>query len=94
MEKEVKKSCENCGYFVQHYLKYVTEYKAANCGHCINRNGKNKGKRRRPYSICEYWEEAIPITKEEREQSIKKAVESMRQRLDELGLMLKENEED
>ena len=77
MEKETEneKSCKNCRYYLQHYIKYNTQFVNVCCGHCINPNFKNSRKTR-PLELCGFWEN-IEIKKEERKKSIKQTLEFM-----------------
>jgi len=91
MKKIIKneKSCKNCRYFLQHYIKDNIRYSKIFCGHCINPNFKNSRKPR-PLEICELWED-IAIKKEERKTSIKETLNFMSKSLNEIAQILKDD---
>jgi len=93
MLKQVKteNTCINCRFFSQHYSKQGTSYKTVNCGHCLNHNNKNKFSKC-PIKICDFWED-ITIKKEERKKSIKDTLEFMSERLNEIAIILKDDNE-
>jgi len=84
VEKEIK-SCENCRYFVSYYTKCKTRYYKTFNGYCHENTRKKKP------VLCDKWESA-DILKEERQQSVKKALINMSERLDEIALILKDEE--
>ena len=96
MKKFVKpeKSCENCRYFLQHFTSGNTCYFAVNCGHCKNRTNRENKKMKEitPYSTCELWED-IQIRKAERKKAIKETLETMAEKLNEIAMILKEDED-
>jgi hypothetical protein len=50
-----KKLCENCQYYLRHYIKRDVHYRVTCCGHCTN---KKSGKRNsKPYLACELYAE-------------------------------------
>lgn len=90
--KEIKEEicCNNCRYFLQHYIKDNTVYRVIFCGHCINRNLNPQNKKKRPFNVaCEFWE-TIEIKKAERENAIKDILRSMAQRIEEITDILKD----
>lgn len=95
--KEVKneKTCENCRYFSHHFAKDNTSYQTVCCGHCLNRelDKKENKDKKRPYKVaCEFWE-PFEIRKEERKEAIQITLRSMKKRLDEIAMILKDDEE-
>lgn len=86
-----EKKCENCQYYVAHYAKLNTSYFYIHNGHCINLNHRARQKKHEPV-LCEYWEDII-IKKEDRKRGIKEAIILMSERLDELTMILKDDNE-
>jgi len=63
------------------------------CGHCVNRNNKNRHKKRfDSLDVCELWEN-IEIKKEERKRAIKETLEWMADKLEEITMILKDDKE-
>lgn len=90
-----EKTCENCRYFSHHYAKDNTSYHTVCCGHCLNRelDKKENKNKKRPYNVaCEFWE-TIAIKKEERKEAIKDTLQRMAQRIDEIAMILKDDED-
>ncbi|MDE6598436.1 MAG: hypothetical protein K2K60_07335 [Clostridia bacterium] len=86
-------TCENCRYYLAHYInRHGTYFKVAS-GHCTNRSLDLKESRKRIKKSlpCEFWQ-TIEIQKEERRESIKEVLRSMAQRLDEFIQILKDDE--
>lgn len=46
-----EKSCLNCAYYVQHYVKNKTRFHKISYGHCIHDK-----KRKSEAELCKYWE--------------------------------------
>lgn len=58
MEKQNQNTCENCGYYLQHFI-WNKRFIAINCGHCVH---PPRTKRCRPLDkACPKW---IPQTEE------------------------------
>ena len=85
MEKPEKR-CENCRYFLQHYIKQNSRFFNVCCGHCINQSNKKMT----PLKTCEFWED-IAIAKEERKRSIMNTLEFMSERLNEIAIILSDD---
>lgn len=90
-EVQFEKTCQNCRYYSQHYSKQGIRYIFAFCGHCIKRGSKSR-KNNRSLIVCDLWED-VAIKKEERKKSIKKTLESMSERLDEIAMILQDDAE-
>lgn len=90
MKTYISKTCENCRYYSQHYSKQGTRYNKVYCGHCLHKNIKNYKKL--SLKPCEYWED-ITIQKEERKKSIKEILEFMSERLNDITMILKDDNE-
>jgi len=84
MDTEIEKSCKNCRYYCQHYVKSDKKFVAANCGHCKKRVGKS-------LEICRHWE-SMEIVLEKRKRSIINTIEDMAKRLNEITEVLTDNE--
>ena len=83
----MEKSCENCRYFAQHYVKERAGYHAAKCGRCTNINRKKLNP-----VLCERWADNT-VKKEERKKAIKDILEFMSDRLDEIAAVLKDDKD-
>lgn len=87
------KSCSNCLYFFQHYTKnrkYITK---VSCGHCTNPAVTAKEKPKSIYTKhCDKWE-CGSIIKEERRLAIKDEPRHMSERLEEMIIILKDDED-
>ena len=79
-----EKTCKNCKYFVQHYIKHKRYLLKVECGHC--KNGHKYGK------ACGKWE-LIEPQKEERRKSIKALLEDINKSLEEIRMILQSDEE-
>ncbi len=88
-----EKSCENCKYYVQHYIKHKRFLLKVNCGHCTNDKLKNKFARENAKlrKNCEYWEKGDQ--KEERRKIIKEVLRDIDQSLEEIKIILQSDEE-
>ena len=80
----MEKTCKNCRYYSQHYVKSRSSIHRVDCGHCLNRNNS----RLKPRGVCEYWE-SIEIKKEERKKAIKETLDFIAKKLDEIAMILK-----
>ena len=85
-ETQNQKTCQNCKFYLQHYIKRATMYYALHSGHCVNR-------RNRTMAICEscgLWEDAA-VKNEKRKQTIYECLKSMAKRVDEIAMILKDD---
>lgn len=82
-----EKTCENCRYYLKHYVKSRTGFYPTVNGHCIH--DKNKSMIPVP---CRFWEDIV-IQKEERLSTIKAAVISMATDLKQISLVLKDDKD-
>lgn len=59
------KSCENCKFFIQHYVRRTDYLQKAKCGHCtIRRQMSYKELLKFPFAEgCDKWEQAEPKIK-------------------------------
>jgi len=89
MKTNYEKTCENCRYFLHHYIKQCTRYTQIFCGHCINQNNKDRHKKK-PIEICGFWE-TVEIQKEARKKSIKETLTFMSEQLNEITMILKDD---
>lgn len=55
METTKEKTCENCRFYKQHYVKTSAGYLCTLYGHCSNDNVKFRNKTERRKN-CEYWQ--------------------------------------
>ena len=90
MEKEIKeKTCENCRFYNQHYVKIRFCFSKTNCGYCV----KNKFKKKKsPDETCGEWEN-ISVKKAQRKKSIQRLIESMCEYLEDISVLLKDDTE-
>lgn len=79
----MEKSCENCRFYIQHYVKARTNLISACCGHCIRRGVYNKNTDK----ICEHWEEKID-TKSDTVKSVISTLENIQKRVCDIALIL------
>ena len=83
-----QKTCENCVYYLPHYIKEDTRYQAIHCGHCINK--KQGGHFRRTDKICKsYKKRNEGREKKERLKSITEYLAFIAKCLNELTEFLK-----
>lgn len=75
---ENEKSCDNCFWFVRHYIKMNKSFKPLSEGHC-----KHDKIRRKVPVLCKYYESA-EIKIEQKQKSISKFLISLCERLDQL----------
>ena len=86
--KTEQKTCENCVYYLQHYIKENTSYQSIFCGHCVN--NRFDGRLRKTDKICEYYQKRNKI--KEKKAQLKSAAEYLAfisERLNELTEALK-----
>lgn len=95
MMKEERK-CENCRYFLRHYVQDEMRYIRTDDGHCVNQSlswrekRKRFGKRYR--TACEFWE-TVEIREEKRKEKIDSVLRVMSERIEEIAMILKQEEE-
>lgn len=83
-----EKSCENCSFYIQHYVKRNIEYMKTASGHCGKR--KANGQYRNVDKPCEFWE--INGGQEEKRQTIIKVVlKDMARQINEIAAILKDD---
>lgn len=80
-----EKQCKNCKYYLAHYIKYNAQLRQIG-GQCFNPQVKAAN----PESACELWE-SNQAEKEQREQSIYSAIVDMRNKLEEIAMILKDD---
>ena len=75
METAKEKTCENCRFYLQHYVRTGYGYASTNCGHCIcdELNDKRSKNRYTLQNNCEYWQ-PIEIQKAKRKQRLKEQI--------------------
>lgn len=71
--------CESCKYYVPHYIRTHTAYKAI-CGHCTHNSLIYKRLKFELRESCEYWEDGN-YKKEERKETIKETLREMKKHL-------------
>lgn len=78
---EETKSCKNCRFFIQHYVRRTDYLQEAKCGHCtIRRQMSYKELLKFPFEYgCDKWEQAEPKIKTQ---------EQMYRELEEMYIML------
>lgn len=71
------KSCKNCKFFIQHYIRRTDYLQKADCGHCtVRRQMSYKEMLKFPFDEgCDKWEQAEPKIKTQKE--IYKKLEDM-----------------
>ena len=79
---EQEKMCENCKFFLLHYVKSETKFTPIAYGHCTNQDIPWKVRKHNMprNNCCEKWESSAEL-KQENKESIKKALKSMRSAL-------------
>ena len=89
-----EKICNNCRYYLAHYIKGQRGLRELCEGHCINDELYRKRNRSRYklYDNCEYWE-PIAIQKAERRKSIKQILRDMEKSLEDIKMILQSDEE-
>lgn len=90
-----KNCCDNCRYFLKHYVNYNGDYKVLpTCGHCVN-NNFTKSQRDKIVARerkCEFWE-PHEIQTEQHRKSIKEVLRSMADRIEQIADILQKDEE-
>lgn len=85
-------TCENCKYFVPHYIKIGSKYinRVEGCGHCRCARFKFKAfYKREKYDLpCDYWEEKESV--EEERKNIEEIIRNMARDLNNILLILKD----
>ncbi len=91
MEYQYQK-CKTCKHYLEHYVIRGTMYVPIG-GHCINHelNPKQKKGRFALIENCEHWE-SDASKKSERKESIKAVLCDMKEHLEEIELILKDDE--
>ncbi len=89
---EQEKKCENCKYFMMHYVKSKTIFMAIKQGHCTNGEIHwNIRKHNMPCNnVCEKWE-SNEKKKKERKETIKAVLINMRTTLSHIEQILKDD---
>ena len=80
METAKEKTCENCRFYLQHYVKSSNGYTAIYCGHCVNDNFNARSK----LSVrknCEYWQ-PVELRKTEFKEKLINKLKILAKRLD------------
>ena len=80
METTKEKTCEDCRFYLKHYIKRPYGFTPINCGHCVNDhfNVRSKPTLR---ENCEYWQPA-ELQKTELEEKLIDKLKSLVKRLD------------
>jgi hypothetical protein len=89
MEQE-KKSCKNCKYYLEHYVKLEDRFLTLNDGHCINQKIFSTRKRNK-YALkkdCEQWE-SNASRKQETKRAILKRLERICDVISQMAQILK-----
>ncbi len=81
-----EKCCDNCKYYLRHYVKSDRYIHDVNCGHCTF-NRKFLNKRLLPDSICEIWQKDDKQII--RKKNLKEYIENISNKLDEFSEILK-----
>ena len=94
--KNEKKTCENCKYFLQHYVRSYAIYHKVCCGHCTHHDLPRKERSARDcskiYRACSLWESNEPL-KAERREYITDVLYNMAQRVEDIAVILKDDME-
>ena len=90
-EQQIEKSCKNCKFYVEHYIKRRYELSSIG-GHCANeqlnsRRSKNRGKL---FENCGYWQ-PDDEAKAARYLSIEQCINKMRRHLEQIAVILKDD---
>ena len=81
-------SCINCKHFLRYYVKTSRGYVGTRLGHCAKRNLAVDKTKNFPFDVaCKQW--IIDDRDEKLEQSVKKTLNSIYKKLDEISLILK-----
>ncbi len=86
------KTCENCKYFIKHYIKAanIRLQHPYGLGHCTNANMQKRISRKIVLVnlICDFWEPEEDKA-EQKKFSISKEISEIKSRLDDITLILK-----
>lgn len=85
MENEEKRVCENCAWYLRHYIKQAKQFKAIYVGHCGHSDIRKKA-----MTLCNRWE-PMKIAKEKKVQSIRRYLISVSNQLKKLVEVLKDD---
>ncbi|MDE7159032.1 MAG: hypothetical protein K2N74_05600 [Clostridiales bacterium] len=89
-----KKTCDNCKYYTQRYIKKLTCFLNVG-GHCTNPELRDAlAKKKLPWrgdGECDRWE-SVEIVKAERRKEISETLRDMEKHLKEIALILKDDE--
>lgn len=80
------KSCANCRYFSQHYVKRSLTLIQTDCGTCWRSSIRTDKKQR--ITLCDFWE-YNDVDVEEKKQRVKNTLMDISKRLDDLTIILK-----
>lgn len=91
MDNSKEKTCEDCRFYKQHYIKTATGFSFTLYGHCCNKNIdlRNKTKIR---ENCEYWQ-PIEIQIAERRKNLISNIRELVKRLDAVCEVLLDDEQ-
>ena len=84
-----EKTCRNCRYFSQHYVKHKIYILKVECGNCLKKYRLKCGELRKN---CNDWE-PIEIQKVERRKTIKVVLQDMEKSLEDIRIILQSDEE-
>ena len=83
------KNCQNCKYFLQHYIKGKKHFTTVMHGHCSREKLKSKYRiRYLDETACDFWQPA-ELREQERQKSINSELHSIAKQLEEIVLLLK-----
>lgn len=86
-----QQTCVNCKYYLQHYVKGNSVFRAIACGHCIHRDLARRAKRNVPFiSDCEYWE-SIELQVAERRDKTVEILRDVCNHLEQIAQILEED---
>lgn len=97
-ENQNKRVCENCRYYLAHYIMADTRFFKIACGHCVNEariDDRSKKRAKNIYKLedgCTYWE-PIELKRAERREAIKEVLGHMQKSLAEIASVLKEDKD-
>lgn len=80
--------CNNCRYFLRHYVKYGARFIGIVVGHCIHHDLDPRTRKKiNMHFSCDDWE-PVAIQKEERKVSVTKAIHAIANDLNEIKQIL------
>ena len=87
-----EKKCENCKFYIQHYIKKAHSFQKLFRGHCSNWDTPLKIRKHDVYfdSCCDKWEQREDLKTDNRE-SIKTVIRDIRKSLAEIAFILKDD---